>query len=88
MNLLVIGTGVVSSRPTITGIDQAGVFFLRWMADSFAVHRYITERDPKSAVLIGGGYIGMEMADALTLRGLEVTVVEYADTVLGTVAPG
>jgi len=82
---LVIGTGATSIRPAISGIDQTGVFFLRWMDDSFAVHQYLTERSPKSAVLIGGGYIGMEMADALTIRGIRVTVVEFENTVLGTV---
>jgi len=82
---LIIGTGATSVRPTIRGIDQAGVYFLRWMDDSFAVHQYLTERNPKSAVLIGGGYIGMEMADALAFRGVRVMVVEFADTVLGTV---
>jgi len=84
---LVIGTGAASVRPPINGIETPGVFFLRWMADSFSVDRYLNDKQPKSAVLIGGGYIGMEMADALTLRGIKVTVVEFADTVLGTVTP-
>jgi NADPH-dependent 2,4-dienoyl-CoA reductase/sulfur reductase-like enzyme len=58
---------------------------MRWMRHAFAVHRHLVEREPKSAVVIGGGYIGMEMADGLTRRGLDVTVVEYFDTVLTTV---
>lgn len=82
---LVIGTGAISVKPLIEGIDLPGVFLLRWMEDGFAIHRYITEQGPRSAVVVGGGYIGMEMADALSRRGMSVTVVEFADTVLTTV---
>ncbi len=82
---LVIGTGAESIKPAINGIDLPGVFLLRWMQDSFAVHKRLTDHNPKSALIVGGGYIGMEMADALSLRGLSVTVVEFAETVLTTV---
>jgi NADPH-dependent 2,4-dienoyl-CoA reductase/sulfur reductase-like enzyme len=84
---LIIGTGAVSAHPRIEGLDLPGVYPMRWMRDAFAVYEHLTEREPKSAVVIGGGYIGMEMADGLTLRGLDVTVVEYFDTVLTTVDP-
>jgi NADPH-dependent 2,4-dienoyl-CoA reductase/sulfur reductase-like enzyme len=84
---LVIGTGAVSVEPGIDGLQLPGVFTLRWMDDSFAMQRYLTEQNPKSAIIIGAGYIGMEMADALTYRGLKVTVVEYLDSVLTTVDP-
>ena len=82
---LLIGTGGVSAKPPIRGLDMEGVFFLRWMEDSFEIKEYLAKKNVKSAVIIGGGYIGMEMADALTYRGIEVTVVEYAQTVLTTV---
>ena len=82
---LIIGTGAESIKPDIKGIDLPGVFLLRWMDDSFAVHKRLTEHRPKSALIIGGGYIGMEMADALSLRGMSVTVVEFAETILTTV---
>ncbi len=82
---LVIGTGAESIKPKIKGIDLPGVFLLRWMDDSFAVNKWLTEHEPQSALIVGGGYIGMEMADALNLRGLSVTVVEFAETVLTTV---
>lgn len=84
---LVIGTGAVSVEPAIEGLQLPGVFTLRFMDDSFAMQRYLTEQNPKSAIIIGAGYIGMEMADALTYRGLKVTVVEYLDSVLTTVEP-
>src|SRR5271157_202221 len=82
---LVIGTGAESIKPDIKGIDLPGVFLLRWMQDSFALHQWLTDHSPQSALIVGGGYIGMEMADALSLRGLSVTVVEFAETVLTTV---
>jgi NADPH-dependent 2,4-dienoyl-CoA reductase/sulfur reductase-like enzyme len=46
--------------------------------DKYTVQQYVETRAPRSVVIIGGGYIGMEMADALTRRGLTVTVVEHA----------
>jgi NADPH-dependent 2,4-dienoyl-CoA reductase/sulfur reductase-like enzyme len=82
---LLIGTGAVSAIPPIKGLDVPGVFLLRWMDDSFEIQKFLTEKKVRSAVIIGGGYIGMEMADALTYRGIEVTLVEYAETVLTTV---
>ena len=82
---LLIGTGAVSAIPPIKGLDLPGVFLLRWMEDSFEIQKFLTEKKVRSTVIIGGGYIGMEMADALTYRGIEVTVVEYAETVLTTV---
>lgn len=82
---LVIGTGAVSIRPAIEGIDLPGVFFLRWMDDAFALYEYLQAKNPRSAIIVGAGYIGMEMADALNYRGIKVTVVEYADSVLTTV---
>jgi NADPH-dependent 2,4-dienoyl-CoA reductase/sulfur reductase-like enzyme len=82
---LIIGTGAESIKPAITGMALPGVFLLRSMQDSFELHRFLANRSPRSALVVGGGYIGMEMADALTRRGLSVTVVEFADTVLTTV---
>jgi NADPH-dependent 2,4-dienoyl-CoA reductase/sulfur reductase-like enzyme len=82
---LIIATGAESIRPKIDGIDLPGVFLLRWMDEAFAMQQYMNERQPRSAIVVGGGYIGMEMADALTYRGMDVTVVEFFDSVLTTV---
>ncbi|GCE25111.1 putative pyridine nucleotide-disulphide oxidoreductase [Dictyobacter alpinus] len=82
---VVIATGATPIRPVIDGVDLPGVFLLHSMADSFAVDTYIREKAPQSALIIGGGYIGLEMADALTLRGINVTLVEHHPTVLKTV---
>jgi NADPH-dependent 2,4-dienoyl-CoA reductase/sulfur reductase-like enzyme len=82
---LIIATGATPFRPAIVGGDLPGVFLLRSMDDSFAVHDFLSTHAPQSAIIIGGGYIGLEMADALTLRGIKVTVVEHAKSILKTV---
>ncbi|MBF0527968.1 MAG: FAD-dependent oxidoreductase [Deltaproteobacteria bacterium] len=82
---LIIGTGADSLRPRFDGIDLPGVFLLRWMDQAFVMHHFLKERQPSSAIIVGAGYIGMEMADAFTYRGIDVTVVEFAETVLTTV---
>ncbi len=84
-NRLIIATGAQSIRPNIEGIELPGVFLLRWMDDGFAMRQYMDERRPRAAVIVGAGYIGMEMADSLTRRGLDVTVLEFSDSVLTTV---
>jgi NADPH-dependent 2,4-dienoyl-CoA reductase/sulfur reductase-like enzyme len=81
---LVVATGGISLVPNLPGIDLPGVFFLRWMADSFAFQEYLITRHPASIVIIGAGYIGMEMADAMIRRGLSVSVVEFLPSVLTT----
>jgi pyruvate/2-oxoglutarate dehydrogenase complex dihydrolipoamide dehydrogenase (E3) component len=83
----VIATGAASVRPPIDGIDLSDVFLLRWMDDAFAMLNRLKDRHRRSAVIVSAGYIGMEMADALTYRGMQVTVVEFADSVLTTVDP-
>jgi NADPH-dependent 2,4-dienoyl-CoA reductase/sulfur reductase-like enzyme len=81
---LVIGTGAVPVRPPIDGLDLPGVHVLHTMADTFALHRALTG-DARSAIIVGGGYIGLEMAEAFTARGLSVTLVEQAPAVMPTV---
>ncbi len=84
---LLIATGAESARPPITGLDQTGVFLLRWMADGFAMHEFIEQKNPRRSVIIGGGYIGLEMADALAHRGQEVTLLEFTPEILNTMDP-
>ncbi len=84
---LVIGTGAVPARPPIRGLEQQGLFFLRTMTDGFALHDYLEMQSPASAVVVGGGYIGLEMAEAFVHRGMQVTLVEYFPSVLTTLDP-
>jgi len=84
---LILATGAVSARPDIPGLDSPGVFFLRWMRDGFALHEYLEERRPRSALIVGGGYIGMEMAEAFRERGMVATLVESSPSVLKNLEP-
>ncbi|HEY5357786.1 MAG TPA: FAD-dependent oxidoreductase [Streptosporangiaceae bacterium] len=88
---LIIGTGAVPVRPPISGLDALGpddgVHLLHSMGDTFAVMRTLEETDPATAVIVGAGYIGLEMADALTTRGLQVIQMEQLPEVLPTVDP-
>ncbi len=81
---LIIATGAVSARPPIPGLDLPGVFTLRWMEDAFFCHHFMEEHCPESAIIIGSGYIAMEMADALTRRGLSVAMLIRSGRVLKT----
>ncbi len=84
---LLIATGALPLIPAIQGIALPGVFTLHTMADSFAVNKYLAEKRPRSAVIVGAGYIGIEMADALVHRGLQVTLVGKTKSVLPTIDP-
>jgi NADPH-dependent 2,4-dienoyl-CoA reductase/sulfur reductase-like enzyme len=88
---LVIGTGAVPVRPPISGLDALGpddgVQLLHSMGDTFAVMRTLEDKTPATAVIVGAGYIGLEMADALTTRGLHVIQMEQLPEVLPTVDP-
>jgi NADPH-dependent 2,4-dienoyl-CoA reductase/sulfur reductase-like enzyme len=91
---LIVGTGAVPVRPPIGGLagpgalgPDDGVHLLHSMGDTFAVMGTLEQAAPASAVIVGGGYIGLEMADALTIRGLAVTQMEQLPEVLPTVDP-
>ena len=88
---LVIGAGAIPVRPPIEGLEQLGprdgVHVVHSMGDTFAVMNSLTSADAHTAVIIGAGYLGLEMADALITRGLEVTQVEQLPQVLPTVDP-
>jgi NADPH-dependent 2,4-dienoyl-CoA reductase/sulfur reductase-like enzyme len=82
---LLIGTGATPSLPEMKGVGSAGVFLLHSMGDSFAVKQYLDATNPRRAIIIGAGYIGLDMADALTRRGMEVIIASRTPSVLPTV---
>src|SRR5437764_3401699 len=91
---LIVGTGAVPIRPAIgglTGPDSLGpgdgVHLLHSMGDTFAVMRTLETTAPGTVVIVGAGYVGLEMADALTTRGLKVIQMEQLPEVLPTVDP-
>lgn len=73
---LVIATGASAIRPPLPGIDLPGVFTLRSLGDGQRIFAHMAEHNPRRALIIGGGYIGVEMAEALRDRNLDVTLVE------------
>jgi NADPH-dependent 2,4-dienoyl-CoA reductase/sulfur reductase-like enzyme len=79
---LVIATGASAFVPPIDGVDLPGVFLLRDLDHGAAIKGHLATAAPASAVIIGGGYIGLEMAEALTARGLRVTLLEMMDQVV------
>lgn len=73
---LCLAVGARPVRPPIPGIDADGVFGIQHLDDGVALRRAVDETGPRRAVIVGGGYIGIEMAEALVRRGLEVALVE------------
>ncbi|HOK39747.1 MAG TPA: FAD-dependent oxidoreductase [bacterium] len=82
---LVIATGGKSIKPEIEGIDLPDVFFLRWIDEAIRIDEHLKKKQPNSVVVIGGGYIGLEMTEAFIRRGLKVTLIEFAERILTTV---
>lgn len=88
---LVVGTGALPSDAGISGLDSLtpddGLHVIHSMGDTFALDRYLTDRDPKTAIIIGAGYVGLEMAEAFTARGIAVTQLQRGPEVLSTLDP-
>lgn len=81
-DVLVISTGSTPLKPPIEGIDSPGIFTLWTVPDTDEIKKFIMERNPKNAVVIGGGFIGLEVAENLHHAGINVTVAEAMDQVL------
>jgi NADPH-dependent 2,4-dienoyl-CoA reductase/sulfur reductase-like enzyme/rhodanese-related sulfurtransferase len=79
---LILSPGAAPVVPDLEGIGLPGIFALRTVEDTDRIKEYVDQRKPATALVVGGGYIGIEMAEALAGRGLAVTVVEMADQVL------
>jgi len=79
---LILSMGAEPVVPPIDGIQNDKVFTLRNIPDTYKIKGYIEENHPKTAVVVGGGYIGVEMAENLHQAGLDVTIVEMQDQVI------
>ncbi|GAA2875183.1 FAD-dependent oxidoreductase [Streptosporangium fragile] len=84
---LVVATGAVPVRPDLPGVAAEGVHGVQTLDDGIAILRTLRERRPGTAVVVGAGYIGLEMAEALVRRGLKVSVVDAAEQPMGTLDP-
>ena len=79
---LILSPGGEPARPPIPGIDAPNVFTLRTVPDSIRIREFIQQKRPRRAVIMGGGFIGLEMAENLMRAGVAVTVVEAMEHVM------
>ena len=84
---LLIATGAVPIRPPIPGIEAKGVHELNTLQSGIEVRRAVDEKNPRQIVIIGGGYIGLEMAENFVHRGIGVTIVEKTPQLMNTLDP-
>lgn len=82
---LVLSPGAEPVKPPIPGIGEEGIFTLRSVPDTDRIKEYLDSRKPRRAVIVGAGFIGLEMAENLHHRGLKVTIVEMAQQVMNVV---
>ncbi len=80
---LLISTGARAFVPPIRGVDLKGIFTIRLLPDGVRVKEFIRQRKPRKAVIVGSGYIGMEMAETLTRSGISVTMLARGNSILG-----
>ncbi len=84
---LVVATGGEPLRPPLPGAEARGIFGVQTLDDGLAVRRALDEEQPRRAVVVGGGYIGLEMAEAFKTQGLEVDVVHRDPQPMPTLDP-
>jgi len=81
-DVLVLSPGAAPIRPAMPGIDLPGIFAVRTIPDTVRIRSWIAERKPERALVVGGGFIGLEMAENLAHRGLAVTILEKLPQVM------
>lgn len=79
---LILSPGAKAIRPPLPGIDLEGIFTLRTVEDTFRIREFLEHNRPKSAVVVGGGFIGLEMAENLIHAGVRTTLIQLDDQVL------
>ncbi len=81
---LLLSPGAKPTKPDLPGIGSDKIFTLRNVEDTLRIHDYVEKAGPKSAVIVGGGYIGIEVAENLREKGLEVTIVQRPRQLMNT----
>ncbi len=79
---LVLSPGAAPIKPALPGIDHRHIFTLRTLSDTFAIREFIEKSAPRNALVVGGGYIGLEMAENLVAAGIETTIAEALPQVM------
>ncbi|MGM0385797.1 MAG: FAD-dependent oxidoreductase, partial [Actinomycetota bacterium] len=87
-DVLILATGASAVIPPIDGVGTPGVFPVRSIQDAEAIDAWISDREPRNAVVVGSGFIGLEMAEQLVHRGLGVTIVEMLPQVMPAALDG
>lgn len=82
---LLLSPGASPVRPPLPGIDSDGIFTLRNVADTDRIKNYMQQNEIRNAVIVGGGFIGLEMAENLHHAGAQVAVVEMVNQVMGPI---
>ena len=80
-DVLLLSPGSTPAKPPITGLDNPAIFTVKTIPDSDAIKAYAEKPETKHALVVGGGFIGLEIAENLRLKGLNVTLVEFLDQV-------
>jgi NADPH-dependent 2,4-dienoyl-CoA reductase/sulfur reductase-like enzyme/rhodanese-related sulfurtransferase len=86
-DVLVLSPGAAPIRPPLPGVDLPGVFAVRSIPDSRRIRSWITDHAAKTAVVVGGGFIGLEMVENLIHRGLSVAILEKLEQVMPPLDP-
>ncbi len=84
---LLLATGATPLPLALPGLDLAGVFALDVMEDAIAIRDHIARHQPRDAVIVGGGYIGLAMAENLTALGMRVRLVQRGEQLFGIIDP-
>ncbi len=79
---IILSPGAEPVRPPLEGINLKNIYSLRSIPDSDLIKAHVDEKNPESAAIIGGGFIGLEMAENLSRRGIKVTIIELLDQVM------
>ncbi|MBS5335524.1 MAG: CoA-disulfide reductase [Anaerovoracaceae bacterium] len=79
---LILSPGAKPTVPDMSGVNSEKIFTLRTVEDTFKIHKFISDNNIKSAVIAGGGYIGLEMAENLLNKGVDVTIVQRPKQVM------
>lgn len=80
---LILSPGAEPIKPKLSGIESSRIFTLRNIPDTYRIKDYVDHMKPRRAIVVGAGFIGLEVAENLHKRGVKVTVVELADHVIG-----
>jgi NADPH-dependent 2,4-dienoyl-CoA reductase/sulfur reductase-like enzyme len=84
---LLFATGALPIVPKVPGAGARGIYALSTLQSGVEVRRAVDQEEPRCAVIVGGGYVGLEMAEALVMRGLDVSLVEKMPQVMNTLDP-